>query len=433
MERSRTEQQRLKRKKRQRRARTLIGLSVVALVFAAGVFIWSMSQRDTGGQSSSAAAVGTSSASPASTSTAGPAASRKPEPSLVPSTPAPSSSVSKSQTGAAGGTATAKPAAGRPNAEEGPHVSMAFVGDVIFASTVETVLKQNGYDYPYTDLKDALQQPDITAANLETPITVRGEEQKKEYTYRSHPDALKAFKEAGFDVVGLANNHIMDYGTDGLLDTLKHLDKQGILRTGAGKNAKEAYTPAVVEKNGVKVAFLSFSHKVPDASWKAGVNKPGTTELYDPKKAMETITDVKKDADLVVVMAHWGVEREDKPQETHRTMARAFIDAGADLIIGSHPHVLQGLENYKGKWIAYSLGNFLFTTNAYEPSWETVILNADCTKAGGCSLSAIPVNNKFARPARMGEPEAKKLFERLTSISYGVRVDGDGRVEAKGG
>lgn len=310
---------------------------------------------------------------------------------------------------------------------------MAFVGDVIFASTVETLLLKNGYDYPYRDLKEELSRPDLTVANLESPVTTRGEEQKKEYTYRSKPEALKAFRQAGFDIVNLANNHIMDYGADGLLDTLGYLDKEGILRTGAGADADEAYKPVIVEKNGVKLAFLGFSHKVPDDTWKAGTKKPGTAELYSTKRALAAVSAAKKQADLVIVMAHWGEERHDRPEEKHRVMARSFIDEGADLVIGSHPHVLQSLELYKGKYIAYSLGNFLFTTNTFKPTWETIVLNADCTKEGACQLSAIPVTNTYAHPVRMDELAGKQLFKRLTDLSYGVSVDEQGSIAAAAG
>lgn len=425
MERSRTEQHRLKRRRRQKQNRAVLGLSAIAMLCAAGAVIWfgSGSATDSPGKRPADGYAAASPSAPASSKAPG-KGTAAPSASPRAASPSPSGIGTASPNGPAG-------ALPKPYSEGGPRVKMAFVGDVIFASTVETLLKKNGYDYPYPDLLDELAKPDITAANLETPVTLKGSEQKKEYTYRSHPDALAAFKAAGFDVVNLANNHIMDYGTEGLLDTLSYLDKAGILRTGAGVDDQEAYKPAIIEKNGIKVAFLGFSHKVPDPSWKAGRNKPGTTQLYDPKQAMDAIALAKKNADLVVVMAHWGIERDDKPQDIHRKMAKSFIDAGADLIIGTHPHVLQSLEAYKGKWIAYSLGNFLFTTNDFAPSWETVVFQADCSKSGACSISLVPVLNKFARPVKMDPAASKALFDRLTSISYGVRVDETGNVKAE--
>ncbi|WP_438447875.1 CapA family protein [Gorillibacterium sp. sgz5001074] len=427
MERSRSERHgRTRRNSKRPPLRAVLAVAAAAAVCAGGVWIYAQrGSEETAAVSGSYASPGTtpgaSASTAAKTAPASPAASSTPAASSAPS-------VKPSPSAAAGLPVTPKPES--VPASAGGSVKLAFVGDVLFASTVETTLKQMGYDYPYRELKQELQQPDWTVANLETPISVRGEEQKKEYTYRSRPEALKPFKEAGFDLVNLANNHIMDYGVDGLLDTLKALDQEGIHRTGAGKNVAEAYQPVILEKNGIKTAFLGFSHKVPDNSWKAGATKPGTTQLYDTKPALEAIAKAKKEADLVVVMTHWGEERKDRPLETHRTMAHKFIDAGADLIIGSHPHVLQGFEQYKGRWIAYSLGNFLFTTNTVPATWETVVLNAECSKTGDCRMSAVPVWNKFARPIRMEAADGDKLFDRLSSISYGAKVDREGRIEA---
>lgn len=434
MERSRSEtHQRRKKQHTRKTSRTALAVTAAAVLCAAGVWIWSQNGSESGSSGGQAAA-GLASAGPGGTQapagtpsaavSPSPAASVRPSASAKPA-PTPAGAVVSVRPDGSPGTASAP-------SGSGGGVKMAFVGDVLFAGTVETVLKQQGYDYPYRELKEELQKPDITVANLETPVTTRGDEQKKEYTYRSRPEALKPFKEAGFDVVTLANNHVMDYGVDGLLDTLKHLDQEGILRTGAGKDVKEAYRPVIMERNGIKIAFLGFSHKVPHESWKAGNGKPGTTQLYDTRPALEAITQAEKEADLVVVMPHWGEERQDKPLAVHQAMAKKFIDAGADLVVGSHPHVLQGFEQYKGKWIAYSLGNFLFTTNAVPATWETVILEAECSKGGDCSLSAVPVLSKFAHPVRMEPQEGGKLFERLTSISFGAKVDGQGRIRSDG-
>ncbi|RAU99800.1 CapA family protein [Paenibacillus sp. YN15] len=430
MEKSRLEQQRQRRKAQQKRMKT--GAIAAAALVLLGASVWlgqGLIRRN---------AADTGSAVGASAAPSG-APGKSAAPPTVQATSSPKAGPSASAAGAGAGAATApvSTASGRatapPSPGTGPKVSLAFTGDVIFAGNVETILKTNGYDYPYREIAELLQKPDFTIANLETPITIRGEQQQKQYTYRSSPDALPAFKEAGFDVVNLANNHILDYGQDGLLDTLKALDGAKLLHTGAGKNLEEAYRPVIVEKNGIKIAFLGFSHKVPDNSWKAGVNHPGTTQLYDPKQAIKTIQETNEQADLVVVMAHWGEERAEKPLEEHRKMARSFIDAGADLIIGTHPHVLQGLETYQGKWIAYSLGNFLFTTNDHAPSWETAVLQADCSKEGACGITLTPLWNQYAHLKKMEDADAQTLFRRLEKVSYGVGITADGRVQEKAG
>jgi poly-gamma-glutamate capsule biosynthesis protein CapA/YwtB (metallophosphatase superfamily) len=306
-------------------------------------------------------------------------------------------------------------------------VKMAFVGDIILASGVETIMKKNGYDYPYREVKDLLQLPDLTIANLETPVTDRGELIKKEYNYRSPPLALPAFKEAGFDLVNLANNHVMDYGTQGLLDTIDHLDNNGILHVGAGRDSAEAYKPVIVIKNGMKIAFFGFSHVVPDTSWKAGINHPGVADSYDYKAPVAAIKKARADADLVVVINHWGIERTDTPVAYQTELAHRFIDAGADLIIGGHPHVLQSIEAYKGKWIAYSLGNFIFTTNSVKETLETMVLNASCSKDRKCTLSAVPIFTQYAKPVIMSDEKAQVLFNRVSAVSVNAQIQSDGQ------
>ncbi|NHW36765.1 CapA family protein [Paenibacillus aceris] len=316
-------------------------------------------------------------------------------------------------------------------ASSGGQVSLTFVGDVLFASKVEDILKQKGYDYPYTNVKDYLSKPDFTIANLETPITTRGTVQKKDYVYRSSPLSLPPLKDAGIDLVNLANNHVMDYGPEGLQDTMNALDQEGIKRIGAGKDLDEAYQPVILEKDGVKIAFLGFSRVVPEASWKAGPGHLGVAETYNYKLPVEAIQKAKESANLVVVVAHWGAERSDHPDKNQTDLAHRYIDAGADLVVGGHPHVLQGFEQYKGKWIAYSLGNFIFTTNDTPKTWETVILEAACSKEQSCNIHLVPILTKAALPTPMNSEDSSKLFQRLSQISIGSKVDTQGNVSKK--
>ncbi|MBC8079899.1 MAG: CapA family protein [Gorillibacterium sp.] len=307
-------------------------------------------------------------------------------------------------------------------------VQMTFVGDILLGSTVESLLASNGYDYPYKQVLSYLQRPDLTIADLETSITTGGTKQVKEYVFRSSPLVLPAFQAAGFDLVNLANNHSMDYGPDGLLDTFTHLEKQGIPYVGAGRNTEEAFSPVILEKKGMKIAFLGFTRVIPEQSWKAGVSSPGLADTYNYTVPVEAIQKAAKQADLVVVISHWGVERNDLPEAYQKDLAKRYIDAGADLIVASHPHVLQGFESYKGKWIAYSLGNFIFTTNNIPKTWDSMILEASCTKDGDCALNAVPVLTKAAQPKVMLPEAATQLFHRLSVASFGVKLLDNGQI-----
>ncbi len=310
-----------------------------------------------------------------------------------------------------------------------PEVHLSFVGDVMMSGNVENRLKEKGYDFPYTYVRSLFQQDDYTIANLETPVTARGKPaDNKEYVYKSPPEAIPELKAAGVDLVNLANNHSMDQGEEGLLDTFQALDANKIEYVGAGANAERAYSPVYVERNGITFAVFGFSRVVPDTSWYAGKNKPGVAITYDPKRAVEAIRSAKAQADLVVVVTHWGKERVDEPVDHQVELAHAYIDAGADLVVGGHPHVLQGFEKYKDKWIAYSLGNFIFTRATVPKTWETMVLQASCKKTGDCALKMLPYYTELGQPVPMDDETGAKLLQRIESISRDVRIHPDGRV-----
>lgn len=314
----------------------------------------------------------------------------------------------------------------------GETVSLSFVGDLLIGEYVDSFLKREGYDYIYRKSLLYLSEPDVMAGNLEYPITKRGiPAEKKEYVYKGSPEALPEFKNAGFDVVNLANNHTLDQGEEGLFDTMSHLDEAGISHMGAGKNDTEAFKALIKDVRGTKVAYIGLSKVVPDITWKAAKNKAGVAETYDTRRAVAAIAKAKEQADIVVVMVHWGTMYMDKPEQYQKDFARLYIDAGADLVIGSHPHVLQGFEMYKGKWIAYSLGNFIFSAFPKDTEGETGVLDAVCTKSGDCDLKFNPMYMVNAQPTPLEGDAAKAVLDRLTSISYQVKLKEDGTIVSK--
>jgi len=312
-----------------------------------------------------------------------------------------------------------------------PTVKLTFAGDIMMSGNVEKRLLEEGYDFPFVHVKPLFLQDDYTIANLETPVTSRGTpSENKAFVYKSSPDAVPAMKEAGIDAVNLANNHSMDQGVEGLLDTIAALDEHQIAYLGAGADAKRAYAPVYVERNGIRIALLGFSRVIPEVSWYAGKAQPGLAASYDPTLATQAIQDAKKDADLVIVIAHWGKEKVDFPVDHQKTLARAYIDAGADLIVGGHPHVLQGFEQYQGKWIAYSMGNFIFTRAVEPKTWDSMVLQAACTKKGDCEVTMLPYHAELGQAVPMTESDGAALLKRIESLSEQVRIDTDGLVQA---
>ncbi|MFC5651515.1 CapA family protein [Paenibacillus solisilvae] len=312
-------------------------------------------------------------------------------------------------------------------------VTLSFVGDILLAGSVDALMKKNGYEYPYLKALPFLTAPDLTAANLETPITERGvPAPNKSFVFKGSPKSLPAFKQAGFDIVNLANNHTLDQGVEGLFDTINHLGGAKIPNMGAGRNDSEAFKPMILDAKGVRVAYLGLTRVVPVGSWKAEKNRPGLAETYDARRALKAIREAKKQADIVVVMVHWGIERADKPNAVQKELAHAYIDAGADLIIGSHPHVLQGFEQYKGKWISYSLGNFIFNMTATDRTKDTGVLDAVCSQKGDCSLRFHPMRAVNSQPIPLVGDKAAALLKRISGLSFKASLDQDGYINAKG-
>nr|WP_306304739.1 CapA family protein [Paenibacillus pini] len=312
-------------------------------------------------------------------------------------------------------------------------VLIQFAGDMIFSGKVEDQLEKNGYSYPFDKLGNLFQKDDLTLANLETPVTTRGVGAKnKQFVFKSSPLALDALHAAGMDVVNLANNHILDQGIEGLLDTISYLDSSGIKYVGAGKNKKSAYEPEYVNRNGITIAVLGFTRVSPETSWFAGSSNPGVAQLYEPSQALKSVAEARKKADLVIVMTHWGIERSLKPNDNQQMLAHSLVDAGADLIIGGHPHVLQGMEQYKGKWIAYSTGNFIFTKSSTPATWKTAVFQARCSTKTGCGLKMIPYKAELGQPVPMQQQEGQQLLREMQGLSIGgVRIAPDGTISAK--
>lgn len=253
-------------------------------------------------------------------------------------------------------------------------ITITFGGDVLMEYSLVKTMKEQGSDYPFKFVKPYFENSDYTVVNLETPITNASTAFPKKYNFKASPLLLDGLKSSGVDMVSLANNHTLDYGEQGLLDTFKALDEANIERIGAGQDEEEAYSARFVDIKGKKVAFLAFSEVLPSVSWYVGKNKPGIASGYQVDRAANIVERVKQQSDYVLVYYHWGDEKVNQPNLDQKRIAKSLIDHGADAIIGSHPHVLQGFDTYKGKPIAYSLGNFLFPDYVSGSTAETGVL-----------------------------------------------------------
>ncbi len=249
---------------------------------------------------------------------------------------------------------------------------LVFVGDIMLSRQIGKIIDAQGPMFPFEKLGDVIHKADIAFANLENPVSTRGVDQGSIYSFRAKPETLRGLSDAGFDIVSIANNHMFDWGMDAFVDTMTHLASYDILFVGGGLNQKEAHKFSKIEIGRESFCFFGFTQFAPRNPRK---ESPGMAYL-DKEKVVELIKEAKGGGcDAVAVSIHWGNEYETSSSELDRLLARSFIDAGALLVIGHHPHVLQELEEYRGGLIAYSLGNFVFDQNFSEDTRKSAILN----------------------------------------------------------
>lgn len=279
---------------------------------------------------------------------------------------------------------------GSARAQVSEPVRMLFAGDLTLSDNVEQFVGSR-MGYVFERWKPG-READVFMVNLEHPITTWTERVEKKFNFKMSPAYGAILLDAGVTLVNSANNHIFDYGFQGIEDTMGYLDSLGIPYTGIGRNLKDARRPVILERKGRKIGFLGYFG---GGDFAATSDTPGYAPRYT-RFIVEDVKKLRKQVDYVVVNFHWGVERAPLPEEWQRTLAHRVVDAGADLIIGHHPHILQGIERYKGAVIAYSLGNFVFGGNSLH-TYETGVLQVVLSD-GGAEVDLIPVSIRRWQP-----------------------------------
>jgi poly-gamma-glutamate capsule biosynthesis protein CapA/YwtB (metallophosphatase superfamily) len=259
------------------------------------------------------------------------------------------------------------------SAERGPlgsgkAVVLAFGGDVHFEGVLRSKLDAS----PSTVLAPiapVLQRADIAMVNLETAVTTRGTAQSKQFVFRAPPTAFAALRGGSVDVATMANNHGLDYGLIGLRDSLAAAKSYHFPVVGIGLDGKQAYAPYRVTVNGQRIAVLGATQVIDDQlirAWTAGPNDPGLASAKDVPRLVAAVRQARRTSDTVVVYVHWGVELDSCPTVDQRTLARQLVAAGADVVIGSHAHVLLGTGRMGSTLVSYGLGNFAFYASREE-------------------------------------------------------------------
>ena len=310
------------------------------------------------------------------------------------------------------------------DAEE-QEATLLFAGDLFLTDLLQSKYNQQGISAAASDsLLSVLREADIFMLNEEFPFGTTGEPmEEKEYTFRVDPSYSTVLSELGVDIVTLANNHMLDFGRGPLTETLNTLDQAGIAHVGAGENIDEAKALKTFEMDGRTIGFLGASRVIPEHSWNSSSGSSGLFTTYDAAALVEQIQKAEESCDFTVVYVHWGIEKNTQPEEYQKTLARQYIDAGADAVIGAHPHVLQGIEFYQGKPIFYSLGNFIFSNGAYETMLVELTVGGTETE-----IRLIPCVSEANQMRLLEESAWPAFYQNLESLSFGITIGDDGTV-----
>ena len=296
-------------------------------------------------------------------------------------------------------------------------VELAAVGDIMLDRLAKEGMRLHGLLYPFEGqgIQPVLSQADITFGNLECALSDRGVPQPKTYQFRAEPQAAKALAYAGMDVLSLANNHTGDYGDLALYDTLQLLTQAGLSPVGAGRTITEAHQAVVVQANGLRIAFLAYN-EIPPLSFAASDTRPGCA-FMDRQRMVADVRAARQRADLVVVSCHWGLEDTPNITAAQREFANLLGGAGADLVIGHHPHVVQSLEYGSRTFTAYSLGNFVFDMGPPEQRWEGLILRCLLDASGVKTVELLPTLIIAYRPTLMSPDGGERILEHVRRLT----------------
>lgn len=298
-------------------------------------------------------------------------------------------------------------------------ISVLLGGDVHGEPPLAATLGAGGN--PLAGISGIIGDADIAVMNLETPVGPGGEEADKAITFRADPVLLRRLAEAGVDVVTLANNHALDHGPDVLAQTADAAQAAGLAVVGAGPDEAAAWTPALLEVRGRVVAVLGMTDVVPDDSWVAGPDGWGVASALDHDRAVAAVDAAARAADHVVVTVHWGNEFRACPSVVQTELALRLVEAGAQIVAGHHPHVVQGLDTLgeEDSAVAYSLGNLAFYA-ATEETRDAALLRVELGREGPTRTAAVPVVLDAEGSPHLAGAEARhRIDERIRRRSPG--------------
>lgn len=315
-------------------------------------------------------------------------------------------------------------------------VTLAFAGDILFDpgySVMARLLgRENGiYDSISSELLEEMKSADVMMLNNEFPYSSGGTPTpEKQFTFRAKPESSGLLADMGVDIVSLANNHAYDYGESAFLDTLDTLKAASVPYVGAGRDLEEASRPVCFIINDIKIAFLSATQieRLDNPDTKGATEESaGVFRCWNPEKLLEAVKAAKKENDFVVVYIHWGTENTEELDWAQLDQAPKLAEAGADLIIGDHPHCLQQIQYIGDVPVMYSLGNFWFNSKQLDTCLVKAVIDANGLK----SFQFLPALQKDCTTSLLYGEEKERVLSYMRSISPGVTIDGEGYVSGE--
>lgn len=313
-----------------------------------------------------------------------------------------------------------------PKSDSSVSIRGCAVGDIMLGRGVSRHSRRDGgLDYPFRKIGSFFRSYDLAFGNLESPLTAGGIRQQKGFTFRAPPQLAVRLKEVGFSVLSLANNHAWDFGPQGLADTIEALDRAGIGHSGIS-SPDGSCRLLITDAAGLKIGWLAYCDpKTDNFISRRGPGSPDFA-LLDQERLESDIKSALRRTDLLIVSLHWGREYSRKVRDSDRRLARQAIEQGACLVLGHHPHILQGIEVWQGGLIAYSLGNFIFDQTTQERN-ETVLLDFTLHECGVVEARIYPVQIQNSQPRLADRDSGRAILERLADLSAdlgtGIEID----------
>lgn len=318
------------------------------------------------------------------------------------------------------------------DASDSETVTITFAGDILFDENYAIMTRVVGNNEISNGIAPELiaemKSADIMMLNNEFPYSDGGTPiEEKQFTFRARPSTVSYLNDLGVDIVSLANNHAYDYGEAAFFDTMTTLEEAGITYVGAGRNLQEARRPVYYIINNMKIAIVSATQieRLDNPDTKGATDSgAGVFRCWNGDKLLETVREARENSDFVIVYLHWGTENEETIDWAQEKQAAEVAEAGADLIVGAHPHCLQQISVVRGIPVMYSLGNFWFNSR----TMDTGILKVTVDESGIQSYQFIPCLQSGSRTTLLQGEEKKRILDHMREISVGVQIDEDGYV-----